>query len=45
MKRYGFTEGEVKRATENLLSSYDKAVEAASTRKNADLVPALQKNF
>ena len=45
MKRFGFTEGEVKRATENLLSSYDKAVEAASTRKNADLVPALLKNF
>ncbi len=45
MKRYGFTEGEVKRATENLLSSYEKAVEAASTRKNADLVPALLKNF
>ena len=45
MKRYGFTEGEVKRATENLLSSYDKAVEAASTRKNSDLVPSLLKNF
>ena len=45
MKRFGFTEGEVKRATENLLSSYDRAVEAASTRKNADLVPALLKNF
>lgn len=45
MKRFGFTDGEVKRATENLLSSYDKAVEAASTRKNADLVPALLKNF
>ena len=45
MKRFGFTEGEVKRATENLLSSYDKAVEAAPTRKNADLVPALLKNF
>ena len=45
MKRFGFTEGEVKRATENLLSSYDKAVEAASTRKNSDLVPALLKNF
>ena len=45
MKRFGFTEGEVKRATDNLLSSFDKAVEAASTRKNADLVPALLKNF
>ena len=45
MKRYGFTEGEVKRATENLLSSYEKAVEEASTRKNADLVKPLLKHF
>ena len=45
MKRFGFTEGEVQRATENLLSSYDKAVEAASTRKNADLVRPLLNNF
>ena len=45
MKRYGFTDGEVKRATDNLISSFDKAVEAASTRKNADLVPELLNNF
>ena len=45
MKRFGFTEGEVKRATENLLSSYEKAVEAADTRKNADFVQPLLKNF
>ena len=45
MKRFGFTEGEVKRATDNLLSSYEKAVEAASTRKNADLVRPLLNNF
>ena len=45
MKRFGFSEGEVKRATENLLSSYDKAVEAASTRKNADFVKPLLNNF
>jgi len=45
MKRYGFTEGEVQRAKDNLLSSYEKAVEAASTRKNADLVHPLLKNF
>ena len=45
MKRYGFTEGEVKRATDNLLSSYEKAVEAADTRKNADLVKPLLNNF
>lgn len=45
MKRFGFTEGEVKRATENLLSSYEKAVEAASTRKNADFVKPIMSNF
>ena len=45
MKRFGFTEGEVKRATENLLSSYEKAVEAASTRKNADFVRPLLTHF
>ncbi|MBE6215751.1 MAG: insulinase family protein [Bacteroidales bacterium] len=45
MKRFGFTEGEVSRATENILSSYDKAVEAASTRKNADFVRPLLNNF
>ena len=45
MKRFGFTEGEVKRASDNLLSSYEKAVEAASTRKNADLVRPLLNNF
>lgn len=45
MKKFGFTEGEVKRATENLLSSYEKAVEAADTRKNADLVRPLLTNF
>ena len=45
MKRFGFTEGEVKRATENLLSSYERAVESASTRKNADFVKPLLNNF
>ena len=45
MKRFGFTDGEVQRATENLLSSYEKAVEAASTRKNADFVRPLLTNF
>ena len=45
MKRFGFTEGEVRRATENLLSSYERAVEAASTRKNSDFVKPLLNNF
>ena len=45
MKRFGFTDGEVQRATENLLSSYEKAVEAASTRKNADFIRPILSNF
>jgi len=45
MKRFGFTDGEVKRAADKLLSSYEKAVEAASTRKNADFVKPLLNNF
>lgn len=45
MKRYGFNDAEVTRATENLLSSYERAVEAASTRKNADFVQPILRNF
>ena len=45
MKRYGFTEGEVQRAKDNIISHYEKAAEAASTRKNADFVRPLLNNF
>ncbi len=45
MKRYGFTEGEVQRAKENIISAYEKAAEAAATRKNAELVRPLINNF
>ena len=45
MKRFGFTEGEFKRATDKLISSYEKAVEAADSRKNSDLVRPLLNNF
>lgn len=45
MKRYGFTDGEVQRAKDNLLSHYEKAAEAASTRKNADFIRPLLNNF
>ena len=45
MKRYGFNDAEVMRATENLLSSYERAVEAAPTRKNADFVQPILRNF
>ena len=45
MRRFGFNDGEVQRATENILKHYEKAVEAASTRKNGDLVSPLLNNF
>ena len=45
MRRFGFNDGEVQRATENILKHYEKAVEAASTHKNGDLVSPLLNNF
>ena len=45
MKRFGFNEGEVQRAKDNIISAYEKAVEAAPTRKNAELVRPLLNNF
>ena len=45
MKRYGFNEGEVQRAKDNIINHYEKAVEAAPTRKNSELVQPLLSNF
>ena len=45
MKRYGFTDGEVERATTKIISHFEKAAEAASTRKNADFVRPLLNAF
>ena len=45
MKRFGFTDGEVQRAKDNIISRYEKAVEAAPTRKNGDLVRPLLNHF
>lgn len=45
MKRFGFTEGEVQRAKDNIISNYEREVEAAPTRKNADFVYPLLYNF
>ena len=45
MKRFGFTDGEVERAKAKILSHYEKAVEAASTRKNADFIYPLLNAF
>ena len=45
MKRFGFTDGEVQRAKDNIISSFEQAVEAAPTRKNADFIYPLLYNF
>ena len=45
MKRFGFNDGEVQRAKDNIISAYEKAVEAAPTRKNSELVRPLLYNF
>ena len=45
MKRFGFNEGEVQRAAENIVNAYEKAVEAAPTRKSRDFVNPLLNNF
>ena len=45
MKRFGFTDGEVQRAKDNIISGYERRVEAAPTRKNAEFVYPLLYNF
>ena len=45
MKRFGFTDGEVDRAKAKIMSHYERAVEAAPTRKNADFVRPLLNAF
>lgn len=45
MRRYGFNEGEVTRAKDNIISYYEKAAEAAATRKNAELVRPMINHF
>ena len=45
MKRFGFTDGELERATAKILSHYERAVEAAPSRKNADFVRPLLNAF
>ena len=45
MKLYGFSESEVSRAKENILTVYKKNAEGASTRKNEDFVQGYIDNF
>ncbi len=44
-RRYGFTEAEIARAKEEILSSYEKAANSAATRKNAEFVWPLIRHF
>lgn len=45
MKRYGFNEGELERAKENIKSRLEKAVAAADSRKNSELVNPILNSF
>ncbi|MBR1927869.1 MAG: insulinase family protein [Bacteroidales bacterium] len=45
MSRYGFSEGEVTRAKDNILASLEKAANEAGTRKNPEFVHPLISNF
>ena len=45
MKRFGFNDGEVTRAKDNILASLEKAVNGAGTRKNPEFVRPLINNF
>ena len=45
MKRFGFTEAEVKRAKDELISQYEKRAEGADTRKNAEFIGPIIQNF
>ena len=45
MSRFGFSEGEVTRAKDNILASLEKAANEAGTRKNPEFVHPLISNF
>ena len=45
IRLYGFNDSEVERAKENIITGYQKAVEAAPNRMNGDFVDPLLENF
>ncbi|MBO4670479.1 MAG: insulinase family protein [Bacteroidales bacterium] len=45
MKRYGFTEAEIQRAKDEIISRYEKRAEGADSRKNAEFVQPIISNF
>ncbi|MCF0176146.1 MAG: insulinase family protein [Bacteroidales bacterium] len=45
MRRYGFSDAEVGRVTENIISMYEHEAETAATRKNPDFIKEYINNF
>lgn len=45
MKRFGFTDAEIERAKNNILSSYESAAKKADTRKNSEFIDPMIENF
>ena len=45
MKRFGFSDSEIKRAKEELISRYEKRAEGAASRKNAEFINPIIQNF
>ena len=45
MKRFGFTDSEVQRAKDEIVSRYEKRAEGASSRKNPEFVDPIIENF
>ena len=45
MKRFGFTDDEVSRAKDNILSTYEKRAQGADTRENAEFIQEYINNF
>ncbi|MBO4455485.1 MAG: insulinase family protein [Bacteroidales bacterium] len=45
MKRHGFTDSEIQRAKDDIISSYEKKAEGADSRQNAEFVRPIIRNF
>ena len=45
MKRYGFSDSEIKRAKDEIISRYEKRAEGADSRKNPEFVQPVIENF
>ena len=45
MKRYGFSDAEVQRAKDDILSRYERRASAADSRKNSEFIQPLISNF